>query len=205
MADDTSARTRTLEAAARLLGTQGPTALSVRAIAAEAGLSTMGIYHYFGGKDGIVEALYLEGFQGLEDDLAAVPRTDDPLADIEALALAYAAYARRRPTYYEIMFSRPVPGFQPSKEALAQAMVSWRALAETFERAEAAGLLTIPAHEAAVLIWSSGHGLLMLQLAGNALASDHTEQLIRNGIRVMLPAFSVPGAYTPAADPATSA
>lgn len=205
MADDNSARTRTLEAAARLLGTQGPAALSVRAIAAEAGLSTMGIYHYFGGKDGIVEALYQEGFQGLEDALAAVPRTDDPLADIEALALAYCDYARRRPTYYEIMFSRPVPGFTPSKESLARAMVSWRALAETFERAEDAGLLTTPAHEAALLIWSSGHGLLMLQMAGNALASDLTEQLVRSGLRLMLPALAVPGAYKPPAADVASA
>lgn len=202
MADDTSARTRTLEAAARLLGTQGPSGLSVRAIAAEAGLSTMGIYHYFGGKDGIVEALYLEGFQGLEDELAAVPRTDDPLADIEALALAYCAYARRRPTYYEIMFSRPVPGFAPSKESLTRAMVSWRALADTFQRAEDAGLLTVPAGEAALLIWSSGHGLLMLQMAGNALASDHTERLVRTGLQLMLPAISVPGAYAPVPDDA---
>ena len=197
MAEDTSARTRTLEAAARLLGERGPTALSVRAIAAEAGLSTMGIYHYFGGKDGIVEALYLEGFQGLQDALEAVPRTDDPIADIEALSLAYAAYAQARPTYYEIMFSRPVPGFQPSKEALGQAMVSWSALADTFARADAAGLLNVPAHEAALLIWSSGHGMLMLQLAGNALASADTERMIRNGLRVVLPAITVPGAYTP--------
>lgn len=204
MADENSARTRTLEAAARLLGTQGPAALSVRAIAAEAGLSTMGIYHYFGGKDGIVEALYLEGFQGLEDKLASIPRTDDPLADIESLALAYCDYARQRPTYYEIMFSRPVPGFVPSTESLARAMVSWRALSETFDRAEAAGLLTIPAGEAALLIWSSGHGLLMLQMAGNALASDHTEQLVRSGLRLMLPALSVPGAYTPRTDDVTS-
>ena len=197
MAEESNARTRTLDAAARLLGAQGPAGLSVRAIAAEAGLSTMGIYHYFGGKDGIVEALYLDGFQGLEDALAAVPRTADPLADIEELSLAYATYARHRPTYYEIMFSRPVPGFQPSQAAIAQAMRSWRALAETFERAEDEGLLTVPAADAALLIWSSGHGLLMLQLAGNALASDDTERLVRSGLRTILPALTTPGAYRP--------
>lgn len=200
MADDQNARTRTLEAAARLLGSRGPAGLSVRAIAAEAGLSTMGIYHYFGGKDGIVEALYVDGFRGLEDALDAVEMTDDPLADIEQLSLAYATYARTRPTYYEIMFSRPVPGFQPSKEALANAMRSWRVLADTFVRAENEGLLTMPAADAALLIWSSGHGILMLQLAGNALASDGTDHMIRNGLRTMLPAISVDGAYKAPAD-----
>ncbi|MDQ8044430.1 MAG: TetR/AcrR family transcriptional regulator [Solirubrobacteraceae bacterium] len=199
--EDQNARTRTLEAAARLLGSEGPAGLSVRAIAAEAGLSTMGIYHYFGGKDGIVEALYVDGFQGLEDALAAVEVTDDPLFDIEQLSLAYATYARTRPTYYEIMFSRPVPGFQPSKESLARAMRSWRVLADTFVRAEEQGLLTISAADAALLIWSSGHGILMLQLAGNALAGDDTERIVRNGLRTMLPAISVEGAYTPSADP----
>lgn len=188
-------RTRTLQAAARLLAEHGPSGLSVRGIAAEAGLSTIGIYHYFGGKDGIIEALYQDGFQALEEALATVSKTDDPLADIIELALAYFKVAQSRPTYYEIMFSRPVPGFQPSPESLARAMRTWNVYLEAMERCEAAGLLNVPPVDAALLLWSSGHGLLMLQLAGNVLASADTERLMRSGTATLLRAVTKPGVF----------
>ncbi len=94
---DRGTRQRTLDAAARLLRDEGPQALAVRRIAAEAGVSTIAIYHHFGGKDGLVEALYVDGFRALDEALAAVPRTEDPLADVEALALAYRSVAIARP------------------------------------------------------------------------------------------------------------
>src|SRR5512138_3570780 len=64
-----------LEAAARLLTDEGPEALSVRRVAAEAGVSAMGVYSRFGGKQGLVEALFLDGFARLERVLATVPRS----------------------------------------------------------------------------------------------------------------------------------
>src|ERR1700709_1049309 len=131
--------------AARLLGSEGTTGLSVRRIASEAGVSTIAIYHHLGGKDGILQTLYQDGFQALEDALSAVPRTDDPVLDAEELSMAYCDVARSRPTYYEIMFSRPVPGFEPSQASVARAMRTWNAFYESFERAEAAGRLTMPA------------------------------------------------------------
>ncbi len=168
---DRGTRERTLEAAAQLLRDEGPGALTVRRIATEAGLSTMAIYHHFGGKDGLVEALYVDGFRALDDALAAVPRTDDPLADVEALALAYREVAMRRPGYYEVMFGRPFPGFEPSPEAKARAMRPWRAFTGTLERCESAGLLTVNANDAALLLWASGHGLLMLSSSWLATSS----------------------------------
>jgi len=191
-AENAPTRERTLAAAARLLGSEGTGGLSVRRIASEAGVSTIAIYHHFGGKDGILEALYQDGFQALEDALDAVPRTGDPIRDAEELALAYCDVARSRPTYYEIMFSRPVPGFEPSHESVARAMRTWNAFYTHFERAEAAGRLTMPASQAALLIWSSGHGLLMLQLAGNALASSATEERFRGLLHSLLDAITRP-------------
>lgn len=191
---DRGTRDRTLDAAAQLLRDEGPAALTVRRIATAAGLSTMAIYHHFGGKDGLVEALYVDGFRALEEALAAVPRTEDPVADVEALALAYREVAMRRPGYYEVMFGRPFPGFEPSPEARERAMRPWRAFTDSLERCEAAGLLTTPASDAALLLWASGHGLLMLQLAGNALASDDTDRLVRAGLRSLLAVVTRPGA-----------
>lgn len=187
-------RDRTLDAAAQLLRDEGPAALTVRRIATEAGLSTMAIYHHFGGKDGLVEALYVDGFRALDEALSAVPRTADPLADVEALALTYREVAMRRPGYYEVMFGRPFPGFEPTPASRALAMRPWRAFTDSLERCEAAGLLTVPAADAALLLWASGHGLLMLQLAGNELASADTDRLVRGGLRSLLAVVTRPGA-----------
>ena len=58
---------RILEAASELLSEEGASALSVRRIATAAGCSTMGLYSRFGGKDGVVDELYVEGFERLID------------------------------------------------------------------------------------------------------------------------------------------
>ena len=61
--DETDARRRqVVEAAARVLAEDGPHGLSLRRIAAEAGASTQIVYTLFGGKPGLADALYGEGF-----------------------------------------------------------------------------------------------------------------------------------------------
>lgn len=59
-------RAATLEAAARLLAAEGPSGLSIRRIAV-AGCSTISVYHYFDGKQGLLDALYVEGFKRLSE------------------------------------------------------------------------------------------------------------------------------------------
>ena len=63
-------RERILHAAGELFLEGGLQALSVRAIAARAGLSTIGIYSHFDGKQGILDALYIEGFERLYRSMA---------------------------------------------------------------------------------------------------------------------------------------
>ena len=54
-----------LDAASRLLVEEGPQALSMRRVAAAAGCSTTVLYTLFGGKEGLADALYREGFARL--------------------------------------------------------------------------------------------------------------------------------------------
>ncbi|MEM9696441.1 MAG: TetR/AcrR family transcriptional regulator, partial [Myxococcota bacterium] len=58
-----------LAAASRLLAEYGPEALTVRRIAHAAGCSTMAIYSHFGGKNGVVDGLFQEGFRTLIEAL----------------------------------------------------------------------------------------------------------------------------------------
>ena len=50
---------RLVAAAFHLLEAEGPEALSVRRVAAEAGVAPMGVYNHFeGGKNGVVDAIF---------------------------------------------------------------------------------------------------------------------------------------------------
>src|SRR4051812_23804404 len=95
--DDLDARRRqVVEAAARVLAEDGPHGLSLRRIAAEAGGSTQIVYTLFGGKPGLADALYAEGFrrlaQAMVGELAAAPNPGDP-ERLKALGRAYLAFA----------------------------------------------------------------------------------------------------------------
>src|SRR5687767_9518288 len=97
-----------LKAASDVLAAEGATALTVRRIAAEAGVSTMNVYSRFGGKDGIVEHLFIEGFSRLRD-AQDVGVTDDPMDDLRRVGVGYRRFALDNPTYYAVMFERAIP------------------------------------------------------------------------------------------------
>jgi AcrR family transcriptional regulator len=154
-----------LDAASVVLATEGAAALTVRRIAADAGVSTMNVYSRFGGKDGIVEHLYMEGFSRLADATLGVAETDDPMADLIACGRAYRGFALANPTYYSVMFERAVPQFEPSAAALLHAGSTLQLLADRLGRAMATGAMPTadPFHTAAV-VWAACHGVVSLEL-----------------------------------------
>lgn len=154
-----------MQAASTLLRIEGPEALTVRRIAAEAGCSTMGVYSWFGGKDGVVDALFREGFSLLRDTIAAVPETDDVLADLYAGCLAYRRLAHEHATHYRIMFENAV-AFEPSEESVEAAADAFGQLLRCVERAADAGRLQGDTRILASSIWATCHGIVSLEIAG---------------------------------------
>jgi AcrR family transcriptional regulator len=164
---------RILEAASELLSEEGASALSVRRIAAAAGCSTMGLYSRFGGKDGVVDELYAEGFEHLVDAMKANEPTDDPLADLRRGAVCYRDHAIANATHYMVMFGGAVPGFVPSDASHDLAHAAFDGLVAKVARCTDAGILDGSPDEIAELLWGSMHGLVMLELVGiNPAMSD---------------------------------
>ncbi len=93
----TDVRRRLIEVAADLLSEEGPSALSARRLARDAGTSTMAVYTHFGGMPALVRAVVAEGFTRLYDRVAEVEPTDDPLTDLIGAAAAYRAHALAEP------------------------------------------------------------------------------------------------------------
>jgi AcrR family transcriptional regulator len=157
-----------LDAARRLLAGGGPTALTVRQLAADAGLSTMAIYTRYGGKDGIVNALYIEGFERLASAMNEAGETDDPMADLDRSGKAYRRFALDHPTSYAVMFQNAVPDFEPTQAAQVVAAGTLDLLAQLVQRAMDAGRIAADdAQMLAALLWSSQHGIVSLELGHN--------------------------------------
>ena len=155
-----------LEAASRILSAEGAGALTVRRIASEAGCSTMGLYSRFGGKDGVVDELYVEVFRILCDGMGAIPKTDDPVADLKTCAHAYRETALLHATHYMVMFGGSVPDFVPSKPSRSVAHDAFVRLVARVQRCIDAGAFTGDAADIAEIWWGSMHGLVMLELVG---------------------------------------
>jgi AcrR family transcriptional regulator len=157
-----------LAAAHRLLASDGPDALTVRRIATEAGMSTMNVYSRFGGKDGVIDELYVHGYEQLFGALDAVATTDDTLDDLIHVAAAYRGFAVEHPMYYEIMFRK----FAPSPQSIETALAGLGRFVARLERGVANGSLQLPADldptGATAWLWATCHGLVSLELDGIA-------------------------------------
>jgi AcrR family transcriptional regulator len=112
-------RERVLASAVGLLAEEGPAGLTARSLAARAETSAPALYELFGDKSGVVRELYFEGFRRLFAEVSALSETDDPMADLWALATAYRRFVRSNRELAEVMFSRPFTDFSPGLEELA--------------------------------------------------------------------------------------
>ena len=171
-------RDELVRAALTVLQRDGAAALTVRNITAEAGCSTTGIYTYFGGKQGLVEAIFVDGFESFD-------RTVQPkllAGDLPAAGRAYRQWALANPTQYMVMFGRAVPDFMPSPEAQARALQSFGDLADAIARISPGDDHT----ERAYHVFATVHGYVMLELAGMAPPTrEGSDQLYERAIAAL--------------------
>jgi AcrR family transcriptional regulator len=99
-----SQRARLLDVARRAVEEAGPEVLRARALTAEVGTSTQAIYTHFGGMPGLLGAVVADGFARFASHVAAVPESDDPVADFFAKGWAYSEWALTHPQLYRLMF-----------------------------------------------------------------------------------------------------
>ena len=157
----TTARETLLDAALRLVEERGAGALRVRDLAAAAGQSTMGVYTHFGSKQGLLEQLYLLGFEHLGERLNSVPSGGQGRDELLAFALAYRAFALDNEALYGLLFERAAPDFVPSNASRLAGLSTFQMLASRV--AEWCPDLTDPAADAH-LVWATMHGLVSIEL-----------------------------------------
>jgi len=166
---DPAMRVRLLEGAARLLAEEGPSALTLRRVATEAGTSTMAVYTHFGSMPDLADAVVAEGFARLAALLAEVPRTDDAITDLAGLGRAYLVNARQNPHLYAVMFGTASLGrYRPqTADERERGRYTFDEMVETAGRAVEQGRLR-SAEPLAIArqLWTAMHGYVMLDVGG---------------------------------------
>jgi AcrR family transcriptional regulator len=182
-------RSGLVAAAIAVLQRDGASALTVRSITAEAGCSTTGIYTYFGGKQGLVEAIFVDGFEAF--DAAIDPSLD--AGDLPAAGRTYRRWALANQTQYMVMFGRAVPEYEPSDNARTRALMSFAKLAAGVaavladRHPERTDSIDAVAADRAYHVFATVHGYVMLELAGMAGAtSDESERLYELAIEAVM-------------------
>jgi AcrR family transcriptional regulator len=162
-----------LASASDILESEGPDGLSVRRIAAAAGVAPMGVYNHFESKSGIIEALYIQGFERLGAAMRDMAQIADPSEALLEGARSYRALALAHPMAYQVMFLRAVPGFEPTDHALGECTGAYELLVAGVVRAMRAGVIVEgEPNETAQLIWATIHGWVSLELLGLGFVED---------------------------------
>src|SRR5213596_4293112 len=187
---------RVVQATIRLLAEQGPSAIKARTVASASGLSTMAVYHHFGGIAELILAVVDQGFKELDRAFSQVPVTADPLADLFAMALTTRQVARENPHLYDLMFGlstrratyRPLPDsdVRLSGRSLAFHGASLP-LAEACARLVSSGRVRQQEPQAAAAqLWSFVHGCVSLELAEHFVEFDDpgAQGLPRMGVKL---------------------
>lgn len=176
-----------LEAARRRFVDGGIDALSVRAIATDAGCTTMAVYTHFGGKDGLIQHFFDEGFARLAEAQREVPETLPLRARVVALCRSYRRIAHTYPHHYDLMLGAHSGRFQPAPTSRARALATIEYLADVLAPLEVAGPTQRErAAERARAVIAFCHGWVMLERAGLHPLSEQSDAAFERAVHTLL-------------------
>lgn len=175
-----------IKAGADILASEGARALSLRKVAARAGVSHSAPYAHFADKETLIAAITTEGFQQLHDRLRLTmeAQRDAPPELLIEVAYAYVRFAQEMPAFYKLMFSGILEHEQAFPDFVRISKASFQLLVDLVTRCQAAGVLPEgPADTLAVSIWSLVHGftslLLERQIPHTVLDRQSLKELLR--------------------------
>ncbi|SFW68859.1 TetR/AcrR family transcriptional regulator [Amycolatopsis australiensis] len=153
----TSTRDRLLLAAGQLLHEAGGGPVSTRAICERAGVQAPTLYHHFGSKQGLLDAVVNYGFTQYVQAPAA---EGDPVDRIRAGWDRHVEYGLENPRFYVLLYGQIEPGVPCNLTSSAEAM-----LLELFTPLARDGRLRVEAEEAARQFAAANSGVTLSLIA----------------------------------------
>ncbi len=172
-----------VRAACELLREDGPNALNVRELASKVSASTTIIYTLFGGREGLLDALWRDGLDRLADAFEKVENRDS-LIGLAGLARAYRSFAINNREFYIAVAATPRSSVPVRDTRPFQILL--QAVRGCMNR----GLLPkAPADAVADAFWGLVHGMVSLELGGHFSSGKVAEARIIAAGSAMLSGF----------------
>ncbi|GAA2174620.1 TetR/AcrR family transcriptional regulator [Arthrobacter parietis] len=158
------AKMRLLRAAAELLANSAGAPVSTRQITQLAGVSAPTLYHHFGDKEGLFDAVVSAGFEEYVAGERDFAPSGQPLVDIRRMWDNHVQFGLNQPELYLVMFGNIRPESRPAIVADAEALME-----EMLNKAAAAGQLSVQPREAARSILAANVGVTLMLIAEAAV------------------------------------
>lgn len=174
-----SAREAIVDAAWELVHEQGLAALSLRELAARAGITTPTVYAYFDSKHAIYDAMFGRAATEFADRMSQPFDSTEPAALLVSLFHRYVEFCATDAARYQLLFQRTIPDFEPTAESYAPAV---RALDATRECLALNGIAE-PRH---LDLWTALLSGLVSQQISNDPGGDRWTRLIDEAAAMFL-------------------
>jgi AcrR family transcriptional regulator len=169
-------RSEILAAAQHIIRTEGLDALSLRALAKAVGVTAPALYEYFGSKDAILRALFVQGSEAmltLMDQVIA--ESPNGLQQLQAILAGYRTFARDEPDYFRLLFSTVDPNLDISDEEYSGMQTIFeRFIGVIVSCIEAGDLQPLPPMTMSCALWALVHGTALLETESFMSRKDRT-------------------------------
>ncbi|GGC69066.1 TetR/AcrR family transcriptional regulator [Hoyosella rhizosphaerae] len=152
-------RERLIAAAADLIASAPGEDFSLRAVCDAVGVKMPTLYHFFGSKQGLIEAVIEHGFDLYLAEKKSMEWSGDPIQDIRAGWDAHVAFGLTNPGFYTLMYGKVRPGYSPEAQSRPSAI-----LLSLTERAAEQGRLVVSPEQAAAHILVTNIGVTLRQI-----------------------------------------
>lgn len=182
-----------LDVAVEVMAENGAGGLALGEIARRMGIQPPSLYVYFDSKNAIYDAVFARGWTALLDSMAPLGERLDATAaaDAPALLLIVAQHLTRwaveNRAYAQLMFWRPVPGYEPSQAAFAPAVEMSRRSTQLFAELQRRGVIRANVDPADV---STAWTVLISGVISQHLSNEPTQTFDRGRFTSLLPTLT---------------
>lgn len=156
-------RQQLLEAAAALISDAPGQDVPLRAICERVGVKLPTLYHFFGSKDGLLEAVIDHGFETYLALKQGAEPTGDPIEDLRRGWDTHVRFGLDHAGFYALMYGQVTPHRRPAAAAAPHA-----ALVELCRRAHADDRLAVTAEEAADHVLAANVGVTLFLITAES-------------------------------------
>ncbi|MCB1657130.1 MAG: TetR/AcrR family transcriptional regulator [Moraxellaceae bacterium] len=156
-------------AAVQRLQQDGIAKLSLRALAADVGVSPTAVYRHFEDKSALLAAIACDGFVGLTQNMHKYLGHEpcDALSALKRIGIGYVDYAIHHPAHYRLMFGQRMVERARYPDLYQASNTSFAMLRDTIKRGiDEQMFRDLPLDVMTMTAWSLVHGMAMLTIDG---------------------------------------